>query len=93
MAVFNMDQKIDNDENSASRSSKDTVINTFGRSLLNLCYLLDCLILNGYCPGDNEGEFTFVSPNGSSVIDYFIMSEDLFAAHKCSMHVGNRVDS
>ena len=33
-----------------------------------------------------------MSPHGSSVIDYFPMSEDLFSAN-CNMRVGDRVDS
>lgn len=44
----------------AGRSSKDTVVNSFGKSLLNLCFLLDCVILNGCCNGDRKGEYTYV---------------------------------
>ena len=42
----------------ADRSSKDTMVNSFGKSLLNLCFLLDCVILNGCCNGDRKGEYT-----------------------------------
>ena len=56
----------------ADRSLKDTVVNSFGKSLLNLCFLLDCVILNGCCNGDRKGEYTYVSPHGSSAIDYCI---------------------
>ena len=76
----------------ADRSSKDTVVNSFGKSLLNLCFLLDCVILNGCCNGDCKGEYTYMSPHGSSAIDYFIVSEDLFSTN-CNLRVGDRVDS
>ena len=33
-----------------------------------------------------------MSPHGSSVIDYFLMSEDLFS-DKCNLRVGDRVDA
>ena len=56
----------------AGRSSKDPVVNSFGKSLLNLCFLFDCVILNGCCNGDREGEYTYVSPHGSSAIDYCV---------------------
>ena len=48
----------------ADRSSKDTMVNSFGKSLLNLCFLLDCVILNGCCNGDRKVEYTHVSPHG-----------------------------
>ena len=49
-----------------------TLVNSFGKSLLNLCFLLDCVILNGCCNGDRKGEYTYVSPHGSSAIDYCV---------------------
>ena len=72
----------------ANRRPKDIVVNNFGKSLLNLCFMFDCVILNS----DRSGEYTYVSPHGSSVIDYFRMSEDLFSAN-CNLPVGDRVDS
>ena len=74
------------------RRSKDRMINKFGKSLRNMCFMLDCIIVNVFCNSDVDGEFTYVSPHGSSVIDYFLISEDLFSAH-CELHVANRVDS
>ena len=76
----------------ADRRSKDTVVNNFGKSLLNSCFMFDCVILNGCCNGNRSGEYTYVSPHGSSVIDYFPMSEDLFSANH-NMRVGDRADS
>ena len=68
----------------ANRRPKDIVVNNFGKSLLNLCFMLDCLILNGCCDHDRSGEYTYVSPHGSSVINYFLKSEDLFLV-KCNL--------
>ena len=60
-----------------TRLSRDNVVNEFGRTLLSLCASFDLLILNG-CENDGEsGEFTFHSPKGKSVIDYFILSRDI----------------
>ena len=54
--------------------------------------MLDCVILNGCCDGDRSGVYTYVSPHGSSFIDYSIMSEDLFSAN-CNLRLSDRVDS
>jgi hypothetical protein len=67
------------DEDEFSRCSKDDTINNFGKSLLNLCFLFDVYILNGFCSNNKEGDFTFVSPNGSSVIDYFLIPCNLLS--------------
>ena len=83
----------DNDDGDCTcRCSKDSIVNNFGKSLLNLCFMLDCVIVNGFCDSDVDGQFTYVSPHGSSVIDYFIVSEPLFPSH-CELCVGDRVDS
>lgn len=59
------------------RQSKDQVINQFGRMLLDLCSAFQLVILNGNCKGDREGNFTYISREGSSVIDYFICSQEM----------------
>ena len=41
---------------------------------------LDLVLLNGTMKGDRLGEFTFVSTNGASTIDYAIISQDLIGA-------------
>jgi hypothetical protein len=65
------------DGSEESRVSQDIGINGFGKSLLDFCFLFDMIILNGYCNGDKDGNCTFISPNGSSVIDYFLISYNL----------------
>jgi len=49
-----------------TRSSRDQVINEFGRSLLSPCLAHGLTILNGMSPFDERGCFTYVSNHGSS---------------------------
>ena len=64
-------------------------MNNLGKSLLNLCFMLDCVLVKGFCNSAADGEFTaYVSPHDSSVIDYFIISEGLFSV-LCELRVGN----
>ena len=59
------------------RVNKDQVIDAYGRRLLLLCQTTNSLIANGRYFEDSEiGEFTFVTQNGSSVVDYVLLSED-----------------
>eukprot|EP00745_Piridium_sociabile_P004303 TRINITY_DN1254_c0_g1_i4.p1 TRINITY_DN1254_c0_g1~~TRINITY_DN1254_c0_g1_i4.p1 ORF type:complete len:981 (+),score=112.61 TRINITY_DN1254_c0_g1_i4:2532-5474(+) len=78
-------------EESCLRHSKDNTINNFGKSLLDLCFMFDLDIMNGYCKGDKEGEYTFVSPQGCSVIDYFLVPD--FFSQNCNMVVGDCLES
>ena len=86
------DDEEDNNDCRLNRHSKDTVINNFGSSLLNLCLLSDFVIVNGACADDVDGEFTYVSPHGNSVDDYFILSKELFS-NRCNLQVSDRIDS
>ena len=52
------------------RQSQDKIVNAFGRLLLEMCATCDLTILNGACPGDELGNFTYVCSTGSSTIDY-----------------------
>lgn len=67
------------------RLSKDITVNNFGHSMLDLCFLLDLWIMNGSCNSDVEGEFTFMGPNGNSVVDYFLVSRGI--AVNCDLTV------
>ena len=60
-----------------NRKSKDLVLNTYGKYLYELCHNYDLYILNGFCKSDLVGNFTFTSPNGQSVIDYFIVTQNI----------------
>lgn len=70
---------------STIKESKDHTVNTFGRSLLSLCYEQNIHTLNGRGTEDKFGEYTYVSSAGASVIDYIIVSSeisDLFDSFK-----------
>jgi len=58
------------------RCSRDNVFNEFGHALLSACLGLDLCILNGCIAGDKNGNFTFISATGNSVIDYVLVSKD-----------------
>ena len=67
-------------------------MNEFGRYLLCVCEQFDLIILNGLMPGDEDGKFTYIAHNGSSTIDYFIMSRSL--VHMVShLNVVSRIES
>jgi hypothetical protein len=79
----------------SKRRSQDTSINAYGKSLLNMCTALDLVILNGLCNGDREGRYTYTSESGSSVNDYFILSNDFHECVYgiCDLHVADRSES
>ena len=56
----------------------DERINSFGKSLLYMCKMLDIHIVNGRFQGDSEGQFTCITSRGASVVDYCIASSNLF---------------
>ena len=62
---------------SRKRKAKDNHVNIFGRTLLNLCKELDVHIVNGRC-GYDCGNYTFISNQGKSLIDYVLASPSLF---------------
>ena len=88
--LFNIKE---NDEN-IQRHSQDATINSFGKSLLFMCTALNLCILNGTCEGDRLGAYTFISDAGSSVVDYFVLSCDLYTSifDKCQLNVIERTD-
>jgi hypothetical protein len=53
-------------------------VNNFGVSLLQLCQMLNVHILNGRSTGDLKGDFTCITPRGCSVVDYVLLSSELF---------------
>ena len=74
------------------RKSEDSQLNVFGRSFIEMCFCLDLFILNGSSKGDIDGSFTFMSPNGNSVVDYFLISDDLLGKD-LELKVHSRVES
>ena len=76
------------DQNLLVRYSMDEVLTTRGKNLNEICIQSGLRILNGRVQGDFIGQLTCFTPNGSSVVDYFISSESLmenisfFKVHK-----------
>ena len=77
-----------------TRSSQDNVENANGNQLLDLCSMIDCSILNGVIEFQFDDAMTFISTNGKSVIDYFVLSNDLCKAKFLqSLKVLERIES
>lgn len=61
------------------RTSKDTVVNTRGKSLLEFCSTSEMCILNGRSGNDqNQGQYTCVNVRGASVVDYVLIDTDSY---------------
>ena len=67
-------------------------MNDFGRYLLNVCTEFDLTILNGSVDGSNIGNYTYISPMGCSVVDYFVASKTLLSL-SLRLNVGQRIES
>jgi hypothetical protein len=65
------------DANVGKRYSRDNVIDSRGKDLLEICIANKLRIVNGRVFGDSHGKFTCHNYIGSSVVDYFIVSEQL----------------
>ena len=59
------------------RSSMDTKVNASGRALIELLISNNMAVLNGRTIGDINGAHTCLKYNGSSVVDYVAVSDDL----------------
>ena len=51
------------------RNSRDGVVNTYGRALVDLCCGNDLVVLNGRMKGDSLGQLTCHTYNGASVAE------------------------
>jgi hypothetical protein len=60
-----------------ARKSRDIHINTYGKSLAELCCGNELIILNGRTKGDYIGQFTCHTYNGASVVDYTMVSSEM----------------
>jgi hypothetical protein len=81
-----------NSEIELNRRSADKVINQSGRDLLTFCKTYSCYIANGRLQNGCSDGFTFINSNGSSTIDYFILSKGLIDI-ACKLDVLNRTES
>ena len=78
-----------------NRCSEDCYVNDFGKLLLNMCTTVGLCILNGVCKGDQHGRCTYFCDSGSSAIDLFVFSNDLFSLvyDSCELCVVDRIES
>ena len=76
--IFDDDTLYEADDFNLQRQTKDHTYNNFGLSLIELCKVYNIHMLNGRFPGDTKGEVTCVANDGSSIVDYFIASSNLF---------------
>jgi hypothetical protein len=86
------DDSEEEEEGEFSRTSKDSIINEFGYYLLSMCENFSLKIMNGSLKGDEQGEFTYIAYNGSSVIDYFILSDSIIK-YASELRVISKVES
>ena len=76
--LYNIDIDYGEDNFEMPRQNKDPVINTFGGCLINMCCTLSIHIVNGRLFDDCIGNLTCTANRGCSVVDYHIVSTDLF---------------
>ena len=65
-----------------NRNFKDNIINSFGKSLTNLCISAKLRILNGRTVGDVLGNYTSYNSNGMSTVDYILADERVLPIFK-----------
>lgn len=77
--IFNSKQYFEEHGLNTKRTNKDRVTNNNGFKLIELCRCLDLKIVNGrFGSNNNIGDFTCISNQGSSTVDYCIASPELF---------------
>jgi exonuclease III len=65
------------DKHLGTRCCQDLTVNDRGKKITDLCIQSRLRILNGRLIGDSTGRFTCHRPQGSSVVDFMIASEEL----------------
>ena len=89
--IFDQDSVYEADDFHMKRNSKDLTQNAFGVSLIEMCKNFSMHIVNGRSNKEAEGEITCIANDGSSVVDYFIVSTNLFS-HIVDFEVGDRAE-
>ncbi|XP_018407561.1 PREDICTED: golgin subfamily A member 6-like protein 22 [Cyphomyrmex costatus] len=82
----------DGNERREERYSKDEVVNSQGKELIEVIEERGWIVLNGTKEGDEEGEWTYEKASGRSVIDYGIVNWEAWQRVK-RFEVGCRVES
>ena len=70
------------DKQISKRKNSDSITNTRGKELIELCIASRIRILNGRTVGDTLGYHTCHKWNGSSVVDYAAVSENLISCNR-----------
>ena len=85
--LFGLDPNNINQFLAEERNNKDTTVNCNGELLIEFCKANNLRIVNGRCGNDKgRSDFTFNSQNGSSTIDYCIVSPN-FCPHISNFEV------
>ena len=71
-------QEIILDNKIPNRRNEDLTVNQYGKHLLNVIEQAHMIILNGKSLGDLQGSKTCHKYNGSSTVDYMIVSSDIW---------------
>ena len=87
-----IDYIVDNEEDEIRRESEDALVipDKFGKCLLDICKSTNMRILNGRF-GAASSKFTCNNWNGSSVVDYAIVSTEVLKKNKI-FEVGEEID-
>ena len=72
------DAEYTTDDFDKPRSSKDNEVNNFDHKLLNICHIFGIHCLNGRFSGDTGGDYTCITLNGASIVDYILVSSNIF---------------
>lgn len=59
------------------RNSRDKYVDSRGKELIEMCIEKQVRILNGRSLGDINGKYTCLTSNGSSVVDYVLVSHSI----------------
>ena len=83
--IVTLDEINDNDDNplepnfitAPPRCCQDSVVNTWGNTLLDLCFACNLCLLNGRSLGDTAGRYTYYAGSGHSTIDVTLVDKDM----------------
>ncbi|KAL7295739.1 hypothetical protein TKK_0011083 [Trichogramma kaykai] len=71
-------ENVEGEEERRMRKSKDKKVSNEEKVMMEVICKKGWNILNSNTDGDEEGEFTYIGPRGASVMDYVIVSEDVW---------------
>ena len=60
------------------RTNQDGKMNKYGKKLVDFCMKTSSFIANGRTLGDFQGKFTCYAHNGTSTVDYAVISETMY---------------